>query len=41
MAHSADMKAHENTYDGFMRMMKIGTVITVILAAIVIWLIAS
>jgi Bacterial aa3 type cytochrome c oxidase subunit IV len=41
MAHSADMKVHENTYGGFMRMMKVGTVITVILAAIVIWLIAS
>jgi heme/copper-type cytochrome/quinol oxidase subunit 4 len=41
MAQSADMKAHENTYGGFMRMMKIGTVISVILAAIVVWLIAS
>lgn len=41
MAQSADMKAHENTYGGFMRMMKIGTIISVILAAIVVWLIAS
>ena len=41
MAQSGDMKAHENTYGGFMRMMKIGTAITVILAAIVVWLIAS
>ena len=41
MAQSADMKAHENTYGGFMRMMKIGTIITVIIAAIVVWLIAS
>ncbi|MDC7811052.1 aa3-type cytochrome c oxidase subunit IV [Sphingomonas koreensis] len=41
MAHSADMKAHENTYGGFMRMMKIGTIVTVIIAAFVVWLIAS
>lgn len=41
MAQSGDIKAHENTYDGFMRMMKIGTVVTVIIAAIVIFLIAS
>ncbi len=40
MAQSGDMKAHENTYVGFMRMLKIGTAITVILAAIVVWLIA-
>lgn len=41
MAQSGDMKAHENTYGGFMRMMKIGTLITVIIAGIVIFLIAS
>lgn len=41
MAQSADMKAHESTYGGFMRMMKIGTIISVILAAIVVWLIAT
>lgn len=41
MANSADMKAHDQTYGGFLRMLKVGTVITVILAAIVIWLIAS
>jgi hypothetical protein len=41
MAQSGDIKAHENTYGGFMRMMKIGTLVTVIIAAIVIFLIAS
>ncbi|MCW4462617.1 aa3-type cytochrome c oxidase subunit IV [Sphingomonas sp. BT-65] len=41
MAQSGDMKAHENTYGGFMRMMKIGTLVTVIIAVIVIFLIAS
>ncbi|WP_343519417.1 aa3-type cytochrome c oxidase subunit IV [Sphingomonas sp.] len=41
MAQSGDMKAHENTYGGFMRMMKIGTAVTVVIAVIVIFLIAS
>lgn len=41
MAQSGDMKAHENTYGGFMRMLKIGTIICVVLAALVVWLIAS
>lgn len=40
MAQGGDMKAHEGTYDGFMRMLKIGTVITAIIAALVVWLIA-
>ncbi|MEG3181487.1 aa3-type cytochrome c oxidase subunit IV [Sphingomonas sp. LT1P40] len=40
MAQSGDMKAHENTYGGFMRMLKVGTIVTVILAALVVWLIA-
>ncbi|MCR5870285.1 aa3-type cytochrome c oxidase subunit IV [Sphingomonas sp. J315] len=34
------MKAHEATYGGFMRLLKVGTIISVILAAIVVWLIA-
>ncbi|WP_257843743.1 MULTISPECIES: aa3-type cytochrome c oxidase subunit IV [unclassified Sphingomonas] len=40
MAQSGDMKAHEATYGGFMRLLKVGTIISVILAAIVVWLIA-
>ncbi len=40
MAQSGDMKAHENTYGGFMRMLKVGTIATVIIAALVVWLIA-
>lgn len=40
MAQSGNMKAHEATYGGFMRMLKVGTIISVVLAAIVIWLIA-
>lgn len=40
MAQSGNMKAHETTYGGFMRMLKVGTIISVVLAAIVIWLIA-
>ena len=40
MAQSGDMKAHENTYGGFMRMLKIGTIICALLAALVVWLIA-
>ncbi|MFN4096920.1 MAG: aa3-type cytochrome c oxidase subunit IV [Sphingomonas sp.] len=40
MAQSGNMKAHEATYGGFMRLLKVGTIISVILAAIVVWLIA-
>ncbi|HEV7287166.1 aa3-type cytochrome c oxidase subunit IV [Sphingomonas sp.] len=40
MAQSGDMKAHEATYGGFMRLLKVGTILSVVLAAIVIWLIA-
>lgn len=36
-----DMKAHAGTYDGFIAMMKYGTVATAIVAAIVVALIAS
>ena len=35
-----DIKAHEQTYDGFIRMMKIGLVLTLVTAAVVILLIA-
>lgn len=41
MAQNGEMKAHENTYGRFMRVLKISTVITIILTAIVIWLIAT
>lgn len=41
MAQPSEIKAHEQTYGGFLRMLKIGTAITVVLAALVIWLIAS
>lgn len=40
MAQSGDMKAHENTYGGFMRLLKVGTIISALLAAFVVWLIA-
>ena len=40
MAQSGDMKAHETTYGGFMRLLKVGTIISVVLAALVVWLIA-
>ncbi|MEO7170562.1 MAG: aa3-type cytochrome c oxidase subunit IV [Sphingomonas sp.] len=41
MAQSGDMKAHDNTYGGFLRILKVGTIITVIVAALVVLLIAS
>ena len=36
-----DQQAHENTYSGFLTMLKVGTAISVITAAIVIILIAN
>nr|WP_089220230.1 aa3-type cytochrome c oxidase subunit IV [Sphingomonas laterariae] len=36
-----DMKAHEGTYGGFLSLLKIGTIISVIAAAVVIYLIAN
>ncbi|MCP3732940.1 aa3-type cytochrome c oxidase subunit IV [Sphingomonas sp. MG17] len=41
MAQSGEMKAHDNTYGGFLRMLKVGTAITVVVALLVIFLIAS
>jgi hypothetical protein len=35
-----DFKAHEQTYEGFIRMFKVGTVCCAVIAAIVILLIA-
>ena len=41
MAQSGDMKAHDNTYGGFLRMLKVGTIISVLVAVLVVFLIAS
>ncbi|MFL0412407.1 aa3-type cytochrome c oxidase subunit IV [uncultured Sphingomonas sp.] len=39
-ANPGDIKAHVSTYEGVMSLLKWGTVASVILVAIVIWLIA-
>lgn len=36
-----EMKAHDQTYGGFLSLMKYGTIISAILAAIVVYLIAN
>ena len=36
-----DQRAHENTYRGFLTMLKVGTAISIIAAAVVIILIAN
>jgi hypothetical protein len=36
-----ELQAHERTYEGFISLFKVGTVVSMILAAIVILLIAS
>lgn len=41
MAINGDQKAHEQTYSGFTAMLKWGTIVTVILTFIVIFLIAG
>jgi hypothetical protein len=41
MASGNDMKAHEQTYSGVMSMLKWGTALTVVIAAIVILVIAT
>ncbi len=41
MANNGEMKAHEHTYSGFIGWLKWGTAITVIVTAIVIFLIAG
>lgn len=40
MAGDGNMKQAEGTYSGFTQMMKWGTIVTVVLVAFVIWLIA-
>ncbi|KTR82036.1 hypothetical protein GGR39_002506 [Novosphingobium fluoreni] len=41
MASGNDMKSANNTYDGFITLVKVGTVASVIVAAFVVMLIAS
>lgn len=41
MANNGEMKAHEQTYSGFTALLKWGTIISVILTAIVVFLIAG
>ncbi len=36
-----EMKAHEGTYAGFLTLLKVGTIISVIAAAVVVLLIAN
>ncbi|RZM08571.1 MAG: aa3-type cytochrome c oxidase subunit IV [Sphingomonas sp.] len=36
-----DLTAHEGTYTGFLSLLKVGTIISVLLAAIVVLLIAN
>ncbi len=43
MAETTPMetKAHEQTYDGFLRLLKFGTIASLLIAALVVYLIAS
>ena len=41
MAEHGDMKAHEKTYSGVMNLMKWGTIVSFVLAVIVVLLIAN
>lgn len=41
MAANGDLKAHEQTYSGFMVLLKWGTVFSFIVAAIVVYLISG
>lgn len=41
MADDGNIAAHENTYHGFMAMMKWGTVVCALIAAFVVFLIAQ
>ncbi|ARS29042.1 aa3-type cytochrome c oxidase subunit IV [Sphingomonas sp. KC8] len=36
-----DLKAHEGTYGGFLSLLKIGTIATALVAALVVYLIAN
>lgn len=39
--HQKEMKAHEGTYGLFIGMMKWGTIIAALVAALVVWLISG
>jgi hypothetical protein len=41
MAENGDIKAHTQTYEGFMTMVKVGSVVVAIVTAVVVLLIAS
>ncbi|MEN9925743.1 MAG: Bacterial aa3 type cytochrome c oxidase subunit [Pseudomonadota bacterium] len=41
MASGNDMKAHESTYTGFIGLVKWGSILTVLVTAFVIYMIAS
>lgn len=41
MADAGEFKHHERTFHGFMRLLKVGTVISALLAALAVWLIAG
>ena len=41
MAGNGDLSAHEDTYNGFLTLVKWGTIIVLLLAALVVWLIAA
>ncbi|MGE8141161.1 aa3-type cytochrome c oxidase subunit IV [Novosphingobium sp. NPDC080210] len=41
MASGNDMKAHESTYTGFIGLVKYGSILTVLVTAFVLYMIAS
>lgn len=41
MAQSGEMKAHEGTYGGFLRLLKVGTIVSALVALLVVFLIAG
>jgi hypothetical protein len=41
MADNGDIKAHEATYNGVMSLLKWGTVVSVIITALVVWAISG
>ena len=41
MAQNGNAKAHEGTYNGFVRLFKVGTILTVLVTALVVFLIAT
>jgi len=41
MASGNDMKAHESTYSGFIGLVKWGSILTVLVTAFVLYMIAS